>query len=81
MTDQQFQDMKRLQDEAELRMKQSMSKEVPLPTTLNNSQPTLGTSSLIGTFRQEGFEPNKRKAVGNLALEKVFSLVAKEELQ
>ena len=73
--------MKRLQDEAELRIKQSMPKEVPLPTTRINSQSTLGTSSLIGSFRQEGFEPNKRKAVGNSALEKAFSVVAREELQ
>ena len=36
---------------------------------------------MIGTFRQEGFEPNKRKVVGNSALEKAFSLMAREELQ
>ena len=57
-----------------------MSKKVPLPpSSVETSSCAMGSVG-SGAFRMEGFEPRKRKATTNSALEKAFNTSAREEL-
>jgi len=72
-------------EEADLRVQAFMPKQVPLPSSSfsqsSQSQPSSSVTSSMGSLRQGGFEPKKRRAMGNTAIEKAFNLHAQEELQ
>ncbi|KAF8389287.1 hypothetical protein HHK36_025980 [Tetracentron sinense] len=71
-------EMQKVVEDAENRLKRGMPKKVPLPPSSYQSM-GMGSSS-TGAIRQEGFEPRKRKASGNTALEKAFNSNAREQL-
>ncbi|KAK3184883.1 hypothetical protein Dsin_032169 [Dipteronia sinensis] len=63
--------MQRVVDEAELRVKQSLPRPVPLPSTVGSS-----SASVSGLY---GLDPKKRKGVSG-AIEKAFNSGAREQL-
>ena len=81
-------ELRKLDEEAELRIKQSQAREVPLPTTTrsksNASVGNIGASST--SFRQEGYDPKKRKTTEGAGsektqLKKCWDLSSREDLQ
>ena len=74
--------MEKLVMEVAENVRSSLPKDVPLPSaTTSQSQSALSMVSSSGSFRQQGYEPRKRKALENSALEKAFQMQKREELK
>lgn len=70
--------MQSLQAEVDRRQKLNASKNVPLPS---QGQSMASSGSLnVSSFRQESYDPKKRKATGDSAIEKAFNIGAREQV-